>query len=73
MADMGALWHLRYYPHSLPRASRPVPAPAVVLLGVVGLDGDTLPPRRADLAHRFPRLRHRRSNSSVAAVPAQLG
>ena len=60
MADRGALWHLRYDPHSLPRGRRPVPAPAVVLLGVVWLGGDTLAPRRADLAHRFPRLRHRR-------------
>jgi hypothetical protein len=62
------------YSHSIcSRGSSPFPAPALVRLGVAGLDRDALPPRSADTAHRFTYLRHRHRVSFLAAVPAHRG
>ena len=60
-----ARWH--------PCGSRPVRASALVRLGLAGLDGNTLPPPSADVAHRLAYLRHRHRVGSLVAVPAHPG
>jgi hypothetical protein len=55
------------------RGSRPVPAPALVWLGVAGVDSDVLAPSSTDAAYRFAYLRYRHRASTVAAMPAHRG
>src|SRR5580700_5087524 len=55
------------------RGSNLVPAPALVRLGVAGLDSDAPSPSSTDTAHRFAFLRHRHRVGSLAAVPAHRG
>jgi len=52
------------------RRSCPVSAPALVRLGVAGLDSDARSAASAHTAHRFVVLRHGHRASSLASVPA---